>query len=64
MYTRVFCVLNVLYPTPGCDRVHRLHFLSSEFLHIEVKTPVSDEPDGTLCLFGVEFGFPPSYGLT
>ena len=61
MYTNVFCVLNVQYPTPGCDRLHRLHFLSSEFLHLEVKTPVSGESYGILCLFGVDFGFPHSY---
>ena len=34
--TSVLCVVNVQYPTPGCDR---LHFLSSEFLHLEVKLP-------------------------
>ena len=64
MYTSVLSVLNIHYHTPGCDRLHRLHFLSSEFMHLEVETPVSDERDGTLCLFGVDFGFPPSYGLT
>ena len=46
MYTSVLCVVNVQYPTPGCDR---LHFLSSEFLHLELKTPLSGEPDGILC---------------
>ena len=46
MYTSVLCVVNVQYPTPGCDR---LHFLSSDILHLEVKTPLSDEPGGTLC---------------
>ena len=64
MYTSVLCVVNVQYPTPGCDQLHQIHFLSSEFMHLEVETPVSDEPDRTLCLFGVDFGFPPSYGLT
>ena len=64
MYTSVLFDLNVHYPTPGCDRLHRLYFLSSELLHLEVKTPPSGEPDGILCLFGVDFGFPPSYGLT
>ena len=61
MYTSVLCVVNVQDPTPGCDR---LLFLSSEFLHLDVKTPPSGEPDGILCLFEVDFGFPPSYGLT
>ena len=37
-----------LWPTPGCDRLHRLYFLSSEFLHLEVKTPVSGEQGATL----------------
>ena len=37
---------------------------SSEFLHLEVKTPLSGEPDGILCRFGVDFGFSCSYGLT
>ena len=64
MYTSELVVVNVHYTTPGCDRLHRLHFLSTEFLHLDVKTLVSDEPDGTLCLFGLDFGFPPSYGLT
>ena len=54
MYTSVLCVVNVQYSTPRCDR---LHFLSSEFLHLEVTTPLSDEPDGILCRFGVDFGF-------
>ena len=49
MYTSVLGVVNVQYPTPECDRLHRLHFLSSEFLHLEVKTLVSGEPDGILC---------------
>ena len=39
MYTSVLFVVNVPYPTPGCDRLHRLHFLSCEFLHLEVKIP-------------------------
>ena len=64
MYTSVLCVVNVQYPTPGCDRLHRLHFLSSEFLHLEVKTPLSGEPDGIVSRFGVDFGFSPSHGLT
>ena len=35
------------------------------FLHLDVKkTPVSDQPDGTLRLFGLDYGFPHSYGLT
>ena len=38
--------------------------LSSEFLHLEVKTPLSGEPDGIVCRFGVDFGFSCSYGLT
>ena len=58
MYTSVLCVVNVQESTPRCDRHHRLHFLSSEFLHLEVKTPLSGEPDGILCRFGADFGFP------
>ena len=64
MCTSVLGVVHVQDLTPVCDRLHRLHFLSSEFLHLEVKTPPSGEPDEILCLFGVDFGFPPSYGLT
>ena len=64
MYTSELCVVNVQESTPTCDRHHRLHFLSSEFLHLEVKTPLSDEPDGIVCRFGVDFGFSCSYGLT
>ena len=45
MYTSVLCVVNFQYPTPGCDR---LHFLSGEFLHLEVKTPTSDETGAIL----------------
>ena len=49
MYTSVLCVVNVQESTPGYDRLHRPHFLSSEFLHLEVKTPVSGETGEILC---------------
>ena len=64
MYTSVLRVSNVQESTPRCDRHHRLHFLSSEFLHLEVKTLLSGEPDGILSRFEVDFGFLCSYGLT
>ena len=49
VYTSVLGAVDVQVPTPGCERVHRHHFLSSEFLHLEVKTPLPGEPDGILC---------------
>ena len=50
MCTSVLCVSNVQESTPRCDRHHRLHFLSSEFLHLEVKTPLSGETGWNLVL--------------
>ena len=48
MYTSVLCVSNVKDPTPLCGRLHRPYSLSTKYLHLEVKTPVSGEPGAIL----------------
>ena len=64
MYTSVLCVVNFQYPTPGCDRLHRLQFLSTKCVDLEVKTPTSDETGAILYKLVIKVGFSPSYGLT
>ena len=64
MYTSVLCVSNVQESTPRCDRHHRLQFLSTKCVDLQLKTPVPGETGAILCRFVIKVGFSCSYGLT
>ena len=64
MYTSVLGVVHVQDPTPVCDRLHGLHFLSRKLVDLLLKIPTSGETEGIFARAGVDLGFGSSYVLT
>ena len=45
MCTSVLGAVDVQVPTPGCERVHRHHFLHTDFVDLQLETPTSGETE-------------------
>jgi hypothetical protein len=52
--TSVLGVVDVQYPTPECDRVHRHHSLLSDFLDLWLEPPTPGGTKGIFARVGVD----------